>query len=164
MASNGAGDGGYGNADERGGFTVREEAHWAIEHLRKNFAFVVERCKGLDASKVEQVYYKDLQGVPCKGRVDAITSDLLFDLKTVSDWSRRDQVMLSEHYGVQLVHYARVADFKGHLAIVWAESKPPYRVDMWQISLDHISRAEHAHDYALQTYTKSLSPAPKFKF
>jgi hypothetical protein len=142
-------------AKDKGGFTVRAEHHWIVTELRRQFADVFGVLTPRDT---EQEHYALIDWHECKGKVDILTSNILADLKSCSDWSRRDQTLMYEHYAVQLVHYADVAGYNGPLAVVWAETKAPYRLEVQYISGDDVARARSAHRIALSRYTQAEAP------
>lgn len=114
-------------AELKNGFIVKQQDAWAIGIMRRNFAAAVAEFPG--QWRTEVTLYKD----DLKGMVDAITPDFCIDLKTTRDIARTDATIHFERYGIQLYHYAHLAE-RERTAFIFVENIPPFRVKVEHVS------------------------------
>jgi len=124
-------------AKEVDGFPVRQEHHYAISLMRQSFerARIAFGAPVIDPSNVEIEIFGNCSETqtPIKGKLDWKYGDTLLDLKTVSDWSKLEDVVISQGYHCQLAHYDALSP-SDNLVIVWVESVPPYRCQFTRVT------------------------------
>lgn len=142
-------------AKSRGdGFVVRHEHAWAIEQIRANINGLPKPEPG--ATEIE--LYAEHYGVKCKGKIDwlaEVKGELyLIDVKTISDFHKRGDVLFRNHYHCQLAHYSNLLEYRRpwREAILWVESVPPYRTEFQEVESSVMELARTAWCTALQRY------------
>lgn len=139
-------------AKERGGFVLRHEQAWALQHIRKNFSFAIT-ANPATQGEVEKVVFGELDGVQCKGMIDWLLDGAVYDVKTTRDIMRTGYTFADERYGVQLAHYARLAG-ADRANIIWIENQAPFRVELQMLNADDFDRQLIAHRMAMQNYLR----------
>ena len=155
-------------AEYRGSIVIRHEHNWALDHIKSNFEQMMT-ANGMTppcSDTVEVEVFGNVDGISLKGKLDWLHTDALsctlIDLKTISDWSKRVDVLFSANYHCQLAHYADLCIQKPNdHAIVWIESVPPYRVELEQISRSVIDLGLVARNKAIKLYADRKHPKPK---
>lgn len=91
--------------------------------------------KLLDRGKSEQVFRRELDGVPLKGCLDWVDDRLILDLKTFSQKRGEDidrtitQAIWYEGYYRQMAFYAQLRgwpEWSGDIVVAFVESEPPH--------------------------------------
>lgn len=139
-------------AKERGGFVLRHEHNWAIDHIRASFRKAIEHDPS-QVGEVEKTVFGTLDGVACKGMVDWLLDGIVYDVKTTRDITRTGYTYADERYGVQLAHYARLAGAH-RAAIIWVENQAPFRVQIQMLDAEDFGRQITAHRMAMETYLR----------
>jgi len=111
---------------------------WAVEHIRRAVAEHPIAAEILEGTRREETVTWTIDGVACKGRVDAIAPDRLVDLKTTSKGlARFERDTASMLYHCQLAWYADGCDDANLLPvdapvyIIAAETVEPYDVGVY---------------------------------
>lgn len=145
-------------AKEIDGQVVRAEHAWAIEHLRHNFEKLFPQpIVNPDTTEIPIITHDQATGIPIKGKLDLFRDHTLYDLKTVSDWGRRKDILVSSGYHCQLAHYDALMPSERQI-IIWAESVAPYRVAVEDITLLVASLGRPARRASLDRYAGIVSP------
>lgn len=141
-------------AKDKGGFIVRHEHNLMIAELRKNWEPVIRSLclEGIGPDETELELYGTRHGIACKGMADLIIDGcVLADLKTISNWTRRRDAIDGAHYNAQLAHYLDLAQVKPPAcAIIFAETEPPFRVELVIVSPESIDRGLEARNQVLK--------------
>lgn len=143
-------------AEERGVSIVKQEQSWAIEHIQNNFIKEVSEEPQPDQVEIEK--YAQAYGIDCKGKLDWLTSDTLFDLKTIGQFHKRHDVLYANAYHAQLAHYAALCEeTPSQVGIIWIESVAPFRVEIQLLQQEEWDFGSQARDLALKRYSEHLS-------
>jgi hypothetical protein len=145
-------------AEHQGGIVIRHEHGWALEHIKANFqTMAAEMALGnVTTATTEVEVWGVYHGINTKGKLDWLHHDelmtTLIDLKTISDWSKRNDVLYASNYHCQLAHYGSMAPAATAHGIVWIESVAPYRVEYQEVPPATIQLGLLARNKALDTY------------
>jgi hypothetical protein len=134
--------------------TETQHAHLVgmVRQLRKHPE--VKRWLGkIDA--VEASAVADVNGVRCKGRADALTSDPLIDLKTVADGDIRKFTNNAYDFGyhIQAALYRRLFD-RSDFVLMTVESSPPYDVVPYRMTPMLLAKGDEILDRLLEKIAK----------
>jgi len=146
-------------AKEQGSIVIRHEHGWALEHIKRNFKDMCLENALFEVTPecTEVECYGKVLDIPIKGKLDWLHGTTLIDLKTISDWKKRQEVLFSSCYHVQLAHYESLLPKRPEsLAIVWVESVAPYRVEFQEIEDGVAQMGRIAKDKAMQKYRDYL--------
>ena len=121
-------------ATEIEGFPIRQEHDFIVRELRPAWISALSSLKipyTLDPKIVEVELYGSHEGVACKGMADLlIDGEILIDLKTTTQWSKRRELIEGYHYHAQLAHYAALTTLPPRrTAVIFAEVEPPFRCE-----------------------------------
>lgn len=152
-------------ATEIEGFLIRHEHDHIIKELRPNWISALGNLKVpyvLDPNVVEVELYGTHEGVPCKGMADLlIDGEILIDLKTISQWQRRKDVIETNFYHAQLAHYAALCTLPPRrVAVIFAETEPPYRVEAVEIPIEQHARGMVARNAVIERLANKKSKGP----
>ena len=146
-------------AKAQGGIVIRHEHGWALEHIKRNFQIMLAENALFETTpeSTELECYGKVLDIPIKGKLDWLHDDILIDLKTISDWKKRQEVLFSSCYHVQLAHYESLLPKRpSQLAIIWVESVAPYRVEFQPLEDGVAQMGRIAKDKAMQRYRDYL--------
>lgn len=109
-----------------------ERLEGMLESLRRH-PFVQKWSKRIEA--VEVSYVRNIGGLMCKGRIDALTDDPLVDLKKVVSTNKRlvTKTIMNFGYHIQGALYRRLTD-REHFIVLAVEGDPPYDVVPYSLS------------------------------
>jgi hypothetical protein len=109
----------------------------------------------LDKTAREIIYQRDIDGVPCKGKLDAVKPNkMIIDLKTTSDAPTPYNMMRrirNFNYDRQMAFYCELAQVPD-ACIIAIEKKKPYTVGVYMLSEDTLAEGAKKYQTALTMY------------
>jgi hypothetical protein len=103
----------------------------------------------------EVVYNRNINGVDCKGKLDAVKPNhLIIDLKTTSKCPNPEQFsrdFRNYSYDQQMAFYSALADVP-EACIIAIQKVKPYTVGVYMISRESMEQGTQKYEYALELY------------
>lgn len=147
-------------AEEKGVSIVKQEQAWAIEQIEAHWRKEIYKKElSLPLPKeVEVEKYAQAYGIDCKGKLDWLTFDTLFDLKTIGQFHKRHDVLYANAYHAQLAHYAALCEeAPSQVGIIWIESVAPFRVEVQNLQQEEWDFGKQARELAIKRYAEHLA-------
>ena len=123
-----------------------------LENMEAKLMSIPQVVAMLEASNKEVVYQATIDGVDCKGKIDAVQpNSMVIDLKTTASAPTLSNFRYDAkryNYDRQMAFYARLADVPA-ACIIAIQKVAPYTVGVYLISEETMKIGEEKYQYAL---------------
>lgn len=126
-----------------------------LEEMRKKLYSIPQVKTLLADTQREVVYNRSINGVDCKGKLDAVKPNhLIIDLKTTSKCPSPEQFsrdFRNYSYDQQMAFYSALADVP-EACIIAIQKVKPYTVGVYMVSKESMEQGTQKYEYALDLY------------
>lgn len=126
-----------------------------LEEMKSKLYSIPQVVTLLKDTQREVVYNRSINGVDCKGKLDAVKPNhLIIDLKTTSKCPSPEQFsrdFRNYSYDQQMAFYSALADVP-EACIIAIQKVKPYTVGVYMVSKESMEQGTQKYEYALELY------------
>tara|TARA_R100000951_G_scaffold116609_1_gene129326 strand:+ start:2627 stop:3475 length:849 start_codon:yes stop_codon:yes gene_type:complete len=126
-----------------------------LEEMKSKLYSIPQVVTLLKDTQREVVYNRSINGVDCKGKLDAVKPNhLIIDLKTTSKCPSPEQFsrdFRNYSYDQQMAFYSALADVP-EACIIAIQKVKPYTVGVYMVSKESMQQGTQKYEYALELY------------